>query len=54
MTKIITKTSIIYQCFDQTLAQNSSLDHITTYKSKQQLKASPKVIYESKKEIKKN
>ncbi len=39
--------------FDQTLAQNTSLDHITTYKSKQQLNTSPKVIYESKKEFKK-
>ena len=52
MTKILSRTSIIYQCFDQTLAQNTSLDHITTYKSIQQLKSSPKVIYESKKDSK--
>ncbi len=38
--------------FDQILAQNTSMDYITTYKSKQQLKSSPKVIYESKKDFK--
>ena len=52
LTKSLTKTSIIYQYFDQTLAQNTSLDHITTYKSQQQLKSSPTVMYESKKDLK--
>ncbi len=52
LTKILTKTSIIHQYFDQTLAQNTSLDHITTYKSKQQVKSSQKVIYESKRILK--